>query len=410
MKKQILVCLMLAMSLGGMVTSCDDNDVVIIPMETTTFNNTNGLELTYNGAVLLGKQAIFAPNSADASKATITLSGNNFTVEGLPFVLPGSGIIPGEDSLLLEVNLIQQGDMFLFEGTDETETRTITYKGSATKSFLKLDLSVTLAENPLTNKTIYLYKGKQTNSGFDPLVLDWCYMKSWGFDFDGDGKDDMYEEHAFNLFSPMFGLPLLNGMSIPDFLYGVLSEVKFLPDGNIQASYKDSPTDASYKPSPLNIATYQFVEDGVIRLFLNPDMIHYITTYTNTLSSRGGASDLTEGLSQAIVLISKCMKDGITMRYEKNQKGYLEFCIDDLTIIRPLLSILVPIIQSPAILELLEPMVKNNLPEDLVIMGMPVTPDFAWNMILGFIKSTPEMLKTTKYVNLGMAFSEEPQN
>lgn len=401
---------MATITLGSIVTSCDDDDEVIIPMETSTFNDGNGLELTYSSNPLLGKQAVFTP-SEDNMKATIALSGADFTVEGLPFILPGSGIVPGKESMTLNVDLQHNGDMATFEGDEVIDGVSVTYKGSVNKSFLKLDMNVVMPTNPLTNKTIYFYKGEKPGSDFDPLILDWCYMKDLGFDYDNDGKNDLTEDHAFSLFSPMFGLPLFNKMTLPEFLYGVLSEVKFLPDGNIQASYKDAPTDASYKSSPLNIASYQFVEEGKIKLFLNPDMIHYITTNVKTLSSRSGEADLTEGITQAVALISACLKNGITMRYEKNEAGYLEFYLDDETVARPLFSILVPIVQHPAVLGLLEPLVKDNIPEGLVIMGfMPVTPEFAWNMVSGFLKSTPDMLPTTKYLKLGMVFSEQPKN
>ena len=407
MRRHFIAYLIGIVTLGGMVTSCDDDDVVVVPMEETTFNSTNGLELTYSGAPLLGKQALFAP-SEDNSKAVITLSGVDFSVDGMPFMLPGSGIIPGKEKLVLNVNLKSEGDMVTFEGSDVIDGDSVSYKGSAHKSFLKLDLNVVVPENPLTNKTIYFYQGKNTGSGFDPLILDWCYMKSLGFDFDGDGKPDMTEDHAFNLFSPMIGLKLINGMSIPEFLYGVLSEVKFLPDGNIQALYKDDPSESSFKPSPLNIASYQFVEEGKIKLFLNPDLIAFTTSNVKTLSSRAGNEDLMTGIAQAVALIGECMKNGITMGYEKNDAGHLEFYLDDVTVSRPLLSIVVPILQQPSILGMLEPLVKNNLPEGLVIMGIPVSPDFAWNMISSFIKNTPKILEDTKYVKLGMIFYEEP--
>ena len=158
----------------------------------------------------------------------------------------------------------------------------------------------------------------------------------------------------------------------------------------------------------MNIASYQFVEEGKIKLFLNPDLIAFTTSNAKMLSSRAGNDDLMVGLAQAVALVGDCMKNGITMGYEKNKAGYLEFYLDDLSVSRPLLSILVPILQQPTILGILEPLVKENLPEGLVIMGIPVSPDFAWNMISGFIKNMPETLKNTKYIKLGMIFSEEP--
>ena len=81
MKKQFFVYLFAALTVGSVVTSCsDDDDPIVCPIETTTFNSTNGLELTYSGEPLLGKQVVFTPNAQDGTKATLVLSGAKFSV------------------------------------------------------------------------------------------------------------------------------------------------------------------------------------------------------------------------------------------------------------------------------------------------------------------------------------------
>lgn len=411
MKKQFFVYLFAALTLGSVVTSCSDDDnetIVVCPIETTTFNSDNGLNLTYSGAPLLGKQVVFTPNTADATKATLVLSGNKFAVAGMPFEIPGSGVVPGEETTTLNVDLIINGDAISFEGVDEKEGRTISYKGSANRGGMKLDLNVKMPKNALTGKTIYCLKTEKKSSDFDPLILDWSYNKDLGFDYDEDGKNDITEDHAFNLFAPMLNLPLIDKkLTIADFLYGVFRDVTFLEDGNIQASYKDQPADADFKTSPLNIATYQFIKEGQIKLFLNPDMIHHITKAVEKASSRAEDNALTDFIQPVLSLVNECMVKGITLNYGLNEKGFLEFYLDDATITRPLFNTLVPVVQDPTVLAIMEKLVKENIPEGLVIMGfIPVTPDFAWDMISKFLKSTPETLKNTNYIKLGMVFSE----
>ena len=46
-----------------------------------------------------------------------------------------------------------------------------------------------------------------------------------------------------------------------------------MPDGNIQAEYKDNPTDEAFKTSPLNLAMYSMDGDNKIRVYLNVNQI-----------------------------------------------------------------------------------------------------------------------------------------
>ena len=158
MKKHLLLCLFAAMTFGGIFTSCsDDDDPIVCPITETTYNSKNGLELTYSGETLLGKQVVFTPNAADGTKATLKLSGATFSMEGMPMTLPGNGVIPGEEITTLEVeNILINGDVISFEGKNENESRVINYKGTADKSSMNLDLNVVMASNVLSGKSFNL--------------------------------------------------------------------------------------------------------------------------------------------------------------------------------------------------------------------------------------------------------------
>lgn len=62
MRKNLLICMFSALLAGAVVTSCsnDDPEKVVCPIETTTFNDANGLALTYSGQPMLGKQVVFS--------------------------------------------------------------------------------------------------------------------------------------------------------------------------------------------------------------------------------------------------------------------------------------------------------------------------------------------------------------
>ena len=56
MKKNLFYYLFAVICTIGLFTSCsDDDEKVVNPIPQTTFNSENGLQLTYNGAPLLGK-------------------------------------------------------------------------------------------------------------------------------------------------------------------------------------------------------------------------------------------------------------------------------------------------------------------------------------------------------------------
>ena len=407
MKIKSLNYLFIVFALTSLFASCDDDDnVSAFSVDQTVFTDNAGLTLTYSGAPLLGKQVEYQP-VANTNKARLVISGTPFALDDMPS-LPGCGIIPGESTTTLDVDLDIKGDAATFKGTTKQGASTIDYEGFVSADDLDLHINVTLPENELTGKTFYLYKPEKMNTDFDPLILDWSYNESLGFDYDGDGKDDVTENHAFNLFASMMTIPMIGEYSVRDFLYGVLSSVTFLPDGNIQARYKDVPTDANFQSSPINLATYQFVEKGKIKLFLNTTMIDFVSSMPKSKASR--ADDiLMNALTKLMVLVSDCMANGINVNYGVNEKGFMEVYLDDATVSRPLFEILIPVLQEPTVLSVLEKLVKENLPPGTIIAGMPVTPDLAWMLVSNFCKQTPTYFENTNYLKLGMVFTETPE-
>lgn len=337
MKKHFLVCLFTALTLGSFVTSCsDDDDPIVCPIEETTFNTTNGLELTYSGESLFGKQVIFTPNAADASKATLVLSGVNFSVDGMPLTLPGTGVIPGEVTTTINIdNLVIKGDAVSFEGVTELNGNNITYKGSATKSSLKLDLNVTLVPNKLTGKTVKLLQ-HNVKEKTTPITMDWVADATFPF------LGTQYDLHNMLALVQMIDIiEVKEGakkVALGAALNMVLDQVSFLADGNIQAKYKDAPTDTEWKNSPLNIASYVMGADGRLRLFINADQILAF----EQSASRAGFADVIPALIEAA---SKLMVEGIPVTV-KEVDGVTQFYLDEKTLL-PIVSMLKPLLNDP---------------------------------------------------------------
>ena len=111
MKKNLFYYLFTVICSVTLFASCsDDDEKVVNPVPQTTFTGENGLQLTYNGAPMLGKKVTFTPDATNAQKATLRLEGE-FDLNGIlgkaksaaareevsmptaPGVLPGSPVV-----------------------------------------------------------------------------------------------------------------------------------------------------------------------------------------------------------------------------------------------------------------------------------------------------------------------------
>lgn len=157
MKKNLFYYLFAVICTIGLFTSCsDDDEKVVNPIPQTTFNSENGLQLTYNGAPLLGKKVTFTPDATEATKATLRLEGE-FDLTGIlkgqrsNMTSPtGPGVFPGSPVTTLSVDLSINGNQCTFSGVSETEYCTFSYAGKVTAGTMDLSFTdVTLKNTAL---------------------------------------------------------------------------------------------------------------------------------------------------------------------------------------------------------------------------------------------------------------------
>lgn len=364
---------------GGVITSCskdDDQDVEICPVEKTTFTDLSGLTLTYSGQPMLGKQVEFAPDATDATKAVITLSGAplNLSRENAP-VPTTAGVIPGEKTTVINVNLSINNDEVSFEGVDEKDGRKITYKGNVSKGGMTLDLNVEMPQNEYAGTTWNLIAPEN-----EPILIEWeadefpFIDKPWNI------------QDALNL---IIKLTQIEGKTIPQMLCGILGEVSFLPDGNIQAKYKNSLADAEWLTSPLNIATYTVTPDNKLILYINPAQI---------IAMNGGA----EGSSNIIMTVfgmfptlQSMLTDGIPLGVE-NENGVMSVYLDK--------NVLLPILQT------VKPFFKK---EETIDMIMEIIKESAGSMagaaevfLRPVLKAFPNIIDTTEDMKIGIKLEQ----
>lgn len=380
MKKSLFIYMFAAVLAGGVITSCskdDDQDVEICPVEKTTFTDLSGLTLTYSGQPMLGKQVEFAPDATDATKAVITLSGAplNLSRENAP-VPTTAGVIPGEKTTVINVNLSINNDEVSFEGVDEKDGRKISYKGSVNKGGMTLDLNVEMPQNEYAGTTWNLIAPEK-----NPILIEW---EADEFPF-GNGKWDI--QSALNL---IISMTQIEGQTIPQMLCGILGEVSFLPDGNIQAKYKNSLTDADWSTSPLNIATYTVNSDNKLVLYINPAQI---------IAMNGGA----EGSSNIIMTVfgmipslQSMLTDGIPLGTSKDENGVMSVYLDE-DVLLPILQTVKPLLENEDTINMIMEMIKKSAGD---------MADLAEAFLRPVLVAFPDIIDSTKDMAIGIKLEQ----
>lgn len=383
MKKNLLY-LFTVLCMLSFFTACSDDDDVKCPVENTVFTDKNGLQLTYSGEAMLGKEVSFTSQGAD--KAVLTLSGAGLDLSGLIPTgkstndtptegIATAGVVPGELTTTLNVDLLVEGEKVSFEGTDEKDGRVINYKGEATKDGLKLDLQVTMPKNDLAGTS---WKLASADPGsVDPIHIVWNADE---FPFGDNGTWDIQSA----LLLTMGMAPIKDGMTVPQLLFGILNEVTFLPDGNIQAKYKNTLADTEWKESPLNLAMYA-VKGDKLYVYLNANQIMAV-------ASKSRAIDLSfvMGLLKNIVPM---LAEGVPLSYTTGEDGKTAVYLGK-DVLLPLLQQIAPLFEDEQTVNSLVELLKESAGEELS------------GLVELFLKpvlvAMPDIIATTTDVQIGL--------
>lgn len=383
MKKTLFIGLFSIALAGGVLTSCssDDDSSVVSPItQTKTYADASGLTLTYSGAPMLGKQVVFTPDANDITKATLTLSGAQTTspLSDNASGLATAGVIPGEVSTTIDVDLTIKNDTVTFAGEENRGGYTLKYQGSATDASLNLALNVTFVETAWTNTSWQLLPPGNLFSG-DPMQPIHVVWDADPFDFMGSPNEIQ------PLITLVISMTQIEGNTIPKMLCEVLNKVTFLSDGNVQAEYKDSLNATEWKTSPLNLATYTVPEPNKIRLFLNPAQI----AATASGKSRAGMTDV---LSQLMAAVTPMLSEGILITLEKDEEGVLKAYLDTETLL-PILKIVAPLFEDEAAVEQILSMLKAQAGEMAGMVDVFLKP---------ILVAMPQIIGSTETIQIGI--------
>lgn len=390
MKKNLFYYLFAVICTIGLFTSCsDDDEKVVNPIPQTTFNSENGLQLTYNGAPLLGKKVTFTPDATEATKATLRLEGE-FDLSGIlkgqrsNMTSPtGPGVFPGSPVTTLSVDLSINGNQCTFSGVSETEYCTFSYAGKVTAGTMDLSFTDVTLKNTALAGTVWKPTplANTEDGGMDePIHFVWKSKVAIeifpGYPSEIEINDLLLLALRFPLFDDGSG----DRVSVEQMLCSVLKDVTLGADGNIVATYMDAANGGTeWVTSPSNMAQYVVTGDNQLLLFLNPQAI---MANVDNVEKSVRTVDVGAILQQAIAELYPMLINGVPLTYTKEGNRMKVFLGTDL---------LLPLMKN-----IVAPLFEDEEFLNMVIEAMKSDPQFGGmaGMMVPTLKLLPEIIKT----------------
>lgn len=402
MKKNLFYYLFAVICTIGLFTSCsDDDEKVVNPIPQTTFNSENGLQLTYNGAPLLGKKVTFTPDATEATKATLRLEGE-FDLAGIlkgqrsNMTSPtGPGVFPGSPVTTLSVDLSINGNQCTFSGVSETEYCTFSYAGKVTAGTMDLSFTDVTLKNTALAGTVWKPTplANTEDGGMDePIHFVWksgtkAAIEIFGHPSEIEINDLLLLALRFPLFDDGSG----DRVSVEQMLCSVLKDVTLGADGNIVATYMDAANGGTeWVTSPSNMAQYVVTGDNQLLLFLNPQAI---MANVDNVEKSVRTVDVGAILQQAIAELYPMLINGVPLTYTKEGNRMKVFLGTDLLL--PLMkNIVAPLFEDEVL--------------NMVIEAMKSDPQFGGmaGMMVPTLKLLPEIIKNTTQLEIGLDLTQ----
>lgn len=401
MKKNLFYYLFAVICTIGLFTSCsDDDEKVVNPIPQTTFNSENGLQLTYNGAPLLGKKVTFTPDATEATKATLRLEGE-FDLSGIlkgqrsNMTSPtGPGVFPGSPVTTLSVDLSINGNQCTFSGVSETEYCTFSYAGKVTAGTMDLSFTDVTLKNTALAGTVWKPTplANTEDGGMDePIHFVWKSGTKAAIEiFSGIEINDLL---LLALRFPLFDDGSGDRVSVVEqMLCSVLKDVTLGADGNIVATYMDAANGGTeWVTSPSNIAQYVVTGDNQLLLFLNPQAI---MANVDNVEKSVRTVDVGAILQQAIAELYPMLINGVPLTYTKEGNRMKVFLGTDL---------LLPLMKN-----IVAPLFEDEEFLNMVIEAMKSDPQFGGmaGMMVPTLKLLPEIIKNTTQLEIGLDLTQ----
>ena len=366
MKKNLFFLFTMLCALSFFTACSDDDDpgseTPVLLKGSQTYE-AEKLTLKYGESALLGKSITFS--TEDGKTGTIKMQGvfdpsiikDLMPSKSVQEILLAPGVIPGELTTMFDVNLVQEGNKYTFEGTDTNNGREMKYVGTVDSTSMALSVSVKMPANDLVG-TWNLAKQDMV-TGKSPIILSWISTAP-GITIPGLIDQPWPTKDA---------AALLGNLILPPMVAKYLHSVTFKEDGNIVAKYSDKDDLNTQLDSPVNLAQY-YIKDSKLYLQLNIDMILAAAT-----KSESKALD-----ASVLLQFASLLSEGIPLNCEVKEGAAAIYADKDL--ILPLLSLLSS--------------------EEIVGMIITQVPAEQQKLVKAIFDQLPELIKTTTEFNAGL--------
>lgn len=375
MKKSFLYVftVLFALTFATACSSDNDDKVDVIEEDVLDVNASysgDDLVLKYGESQLLGKEVTF--ETEDGKTATISMKGlfdysSLLSKSTSPAPSFAPGVIPGEiTTTLSKVALKKDGEKYTFEGTNNSNNRSLNYSGEVTEGGkLTMDLEVVMPNNALvgTWNLAPVIEGEGAGENVSqPMSFKWIADNKIDIDL---GWIEGTPSGVILSVSTEFLSALLAGYYIPPVLLESLQTITFSEDGNIFASYKDKET-SKWVDSPANLAWY-YIKDSRMYVQLNLDMI---------MNAALTKADTSGGLVGIITQLATLLSEGFPLVLDAD--GDEATITADETLTLPILSLLTN--------ETIVGLIQDLVPGDYAAIVDALLPQ-----IPGILETTTEM-------------------
>lgn len=404
------------------------NGVIISDLTFTDSDVDHMLELTYNGAPLMGKMVSFTPDASDYKRAVLTLAGQTLDLTDLLATaqlpvdlsklsqIKTPGVLPGTPSFELPVML---GDDNTFSGSAETEFVTFKYEGQVASEKLIMNITEAQLKNaPLSENKWYVpqyfYNEDTWEYEGNPVHFVWESSATFNVDL-GGWVLPLPPASLIGMMLQMGLIPQEDGAaSITQMISRSLKTVEFKADGNIVAGYVDKGVvGGPVIESPAGIAQYVVANDGTILLYLNPQAIIMNVMKAQNESAKSRAIDFAQyqatidGLAEMLV---KCVNEGFPISYNygiykapttAGESGSYIDTDENVSVyagtefLLPLLKAIAPIFNDEEVRQAIMNLAGQN--EDFASMAP---------MLDGILQSLPEVVEKTTTIEAGLILTK----
>ena len=389
------------------------NGVIISTLTFTDADVDHMLELTYNGAPLMGKTVSFKPDASDFKRAVLTLAGQALDLTDLLATaqlpvdlsklskIQTPGVIPGTSSFELPVVL---GDDNAFSGSAETAFVTFNYEGQVASEKLVFNITEAKLKNaPLSENKWYVphYFYNEDTWEYEGNPVHFVWESSAKFNIDLGGSVLPFQP------ADLVGIMLQMGLipqddnetaSITQMISRSLKTIEFQPDGNIIAGYvENGKVGGPVIQSPAGLAQYVIASDGTLLLYLNPQAIIMNVMKAQNEAAKSRAIDFSkyqatiDGLAE---MLARCVSEGFPITYAINTDDNLSVYANT-EFILPILKAVAPIFNDEEVRQTIMNLAGQN--EDFAAMAP---------MLDGILKSVPDVVEGTTKIEAGIILTK----